>query len=166
MPRHAVPSNGGGRCRATCFDVFFLKVRLRGRHAIALVFTKSSTWVLQQPTLALFQSAPNRRLFAAGTNVRDRAWTSSRLCCLSCRRRCTLDRKGQLRAASRSCNARELECLSPLEDCIVRHVFSQDISHVLLAKHTRHSFGAPLLEVPLLTCQGWSVNSGPGSRED
>ena len=49
---------------------------------------------------------------------------------------------------------------TPLEDCIVRHVFSQDVSHVLLAKHTRHSFGATFLEVPLLPCQGWLVNSG------
>ena len=138
------------------------------RNTIALVCTKNSTWVLQQPTVALCQSARIEDCLR-GTNVRDREWTSSRQGCLSCRRRCTPDRKGQVRAASRSGIAQELECLSPLEDCIVRHVFSQDISHVLLAKHTRHSFGAPLPEVPLLTCQGWSVNSGarypPGPRD-
>ena len=35
MPRQAVPSNVGGRCRATCFEVFVLKVRLRGRRSLA-----------------------------------------------------------------------------------------------------------------------------------
>ena len=33
--------------------------------------------------------------------------------------------------------------------------FSQNISHVLLVKHTRHCFVAPLPEAPLLACQQW-----------
>ena len=62
---------GGGRCRATCFDVFFLKVRLRGRPLLAegvtgvwsgtgslvtgVGFHQDSAWLLLQPTLALGQ---------------------------------------------------------------------------------------------------------------
>ena len=65
-------SQGGGcRCRATCFDVFFLKVRLRGRPLLAegvtgvwsgtgslvtgVGFHQDSAWLLLQPTLALGQ---------------------------------------------------------------------------------------------------------------
>ena len=118
-------------------------------------FTKNSIWVFQQPTLALFQSAPIRRLFAAGT-----AWTSSRQSCLSCRRHCTFDRKGQLRAASHSGNAQELECLSPLETALYNKCSRKTYPTLSWQNTKRHGFGAPLPEVPVVTCQGWSVNSG------
>ena len=96
-----------------------------------------------------FSRSTNRRLCAAGREGS-----------LSCRRGCTLGRKGQLRAVVSQCAGFWVLFKAPLQDRIARHKFSQDMSHVVLIKHTKHSFVAALPGVPLLTCQGRSVNSG------
>ena len=55
---------------------------------------------------------------------------------------------------------------APLEDRIARHEFPQDLSHVLLVKHIRDSFVAPLPEAQLLVSTGGRSIVGPRARED
>ena len=77
LPRHAVPSNGGGRCRATCFDMFLLKCVCDGDPRVQEASQTHRIGFHQEQHLGApathigsnsvwCHSAPNRRLFAAG----------------------------------------------------------------------------------------------------